>query len=369
MPPSVPQTLDLLKSALTPKPFPSLAPSTPRSTSKPTAPQTPTQRNLSSFAPFDRDQLVGRLGSFKAVFWGQLPEELCELEWARRGWVERRDGVRGVECGLCHGSVEVIWDWNRLREKRLAEKDGENGVEGSAKNGTEGNGIEEGGMGGHGVSGMEAVVQTNSDDGPFATDASDEDHATSLLLKYYAPLLSSGHKPKCPWTLRTTDITVLRLPPSILSLANLQSRLPSLTEILPSFPSESQLTLPKPLPPTLPATLAEYDPRAIQAAIAGWSGQPLGKRGLLTCGTCHRRVGLWAFTNDEEVLDLLAEHKRYCPWVNAGVQGELAGWEYIFALVEPKSALGKRGREDEGQGDVKGNRIKKLRDMLKSLKK
>jgi hypothetical protein len=44
----------------------------------------------------------------------RLPEELCELEWARREWVERRDGVRGVECGFCHGSVEVIWDWNQI---------------------------------------------------------------------------------------------------------------------------------------------------------------------------------------------------------------------------------------------------------------
>jgi hypothetical protein len=42
----------------------------------------------------------------------------------------------------------------------------------------------------------------------------------------------------------------------ILSLANLKSRLQSLTEILPSFPSASQLTLPKPLPPTLPINLA-----------------------------------------------------------------------------------------------------------------
>jgi C3HC zinc finger-like/Rsm1-like len=368
MPPSVPQTLGLLKSAPTPKPSSSTAPPTPRSTSKQPAPQTPTQRNLSSFAPFDHDQLVGRLGSFKAVFWGQLPEELCELEWARRGWVERRDGVKGVECGLCHGSVEVIWDWNRLREKRLEEKNGENGVGENAGNGVEGHGVEEGSLEGHGVSGTEEMVQTNSDGDLFATEATDDDHATSLLLKYYTPLLSSGHKHKCPWASRTADTTVLRLPPSILSLANLQSRLPALTEILSSFPSASQLILPKPLPPTLPATLADYDPRTIQAAVAGWVGQPLGKRGLLTCGTCHRRVGLWTFTNDE-VLDLLAEHKRYCPWINAGVQGGMAGWEYLFALLQPKSALGKRGREDEGQGDVKENRIKKLRDMLKSLKK
>ena len=369
MPPSVPQTIELLKSALTPKTTPSTAPSTPRPTSKPPPPQTPTQRNLSSFAPFDRDQLVGRLGTFKAIFWGQLPEELCELEWARRGWVERRDGVRGVQCGLCHASVEVIWDWNRLKEKRLAEKTESNEQSGDAENGVEGNGVNEEDTGGHSKSGMEEVAQTSADDALFATEATDDDHATSLLLKYYTPLLSSGHKAKCPWASRTTDTTVLRLPPTLLSLASLQSRLPSLIEILPSFPSPSQLSLPKPLPATPPSALSEHDSRVIQAAIAGWSGQLLGKRGLLNCGTCHRRVGLWSFTAADEVLDLLAEHKWYCPWINAGVQGGMAGWEYVFALVEPKSALGKRGREDEGTGDVKENRIKKLRDMLKSLKK
>jgi hypothetical protein len=143
-----------------------------------------------------------------------------------------------------------------LREKRLAERERENGVEESAENGVEGKGVEEGRMAGHGASGMEQVVQPNSDDELFAAEATDDDHAASLLLKYYTPLLSSGHKPKCPWTSRTTDTTVLRLPPSTLSLANLKSRLQSLTEILPSFPSASQLTLPKPLPPTLPINLA-----------------------------------------------------------------------------------------------------------------
>ena len=96
-------------------------PSSPRSLSKSTG-ATPTKRNLSSFAPWDRDQFVGRLASFKHVFWSQLPDELCELEWARRGWVERRDGKKGVECGLCHGNVEVIWDWNQLRESVLEQR-------------------------------------------------------------------------------------------------------------------------------------------------------------------------------------------------------------------------------------------------------
>ena len=385
MPLSVPQGLDLLKSVVTPSKHssPSLLPSTPRSTSNPPAPTTSAQRNLSAFAPFDRDQFVGRLATFKAVFWGQLPEDVCEFEWARRGWIERRDRRRGVECGLCHASVQVVWDWNQLREKvledrrLLAEKNEENSVAkgGEKENETDENGIGESpAPGNHEKNRVENVVETgqwpNSDDDIFATGAADEEQGTALLLKYYTPLLSSGHKSKCPWASKSTDTTVLRLSPQLLSLSNLQSRLTSLSSILESFPSSNRTFLPKPLPASLPSSLTEFDPRTIQAGVAGWSGQILGKRGMLACGTCHRRVGLWTFTKEDgDSLNLIAEHKRYCPWVNAAVQTGMAGWEYVFALLEPKTSLGKRGREGEDGGDVKENRIKKLREMLKSLKK
>jgi hypothetical protein len=381
MAPSVPRSLQLLKSALT-RSKPSSSSTEPypaHSSSNSPGPVTPTQRNLSSFAPFDRTQFVGRLASFKAVFWGQLPEELCELEWARRGWVERRDGKKGIECGLCHASVEVIWDWNRLRkgvleERRLRVKHRSEG-NGVTASGNPENGVEEGDAEVNRAGNeMEEVIQTwsstNSDEDIFATDAADDDEATALLAKYYTPLLSSGHKLKCPWTTRSTDTTVLRLPPQLLSLLNLQSCLTSLSSIVESFPSQDRIFLPKLLPTTLPPSLSDYDPRAIQASVAGWSGQHLGKQGILTCATCHRRVGLWSFTKDDgETLDLIAEHKQYCPWINAAVQTGMAGWGYAFTLLEPKTILGKRGRDGEGEGEVKDNRIKKLRDKLKSLKK
>src|SRR5579862_1782041 len=124
------QNLELLKSLSTPSKSatpgtPSSAPSpasSARSLSKGATPSTPTQRNSSSFAPWDRDQLVARLATFKDVLWSQLPEELCEIEWARRGWVERKDGKKGVECGLCKAQVEVIWNWDQLRERVIAER-------------------------------------------------------------------------------------------------------------------------------------------------------------------------------------------------------------------------------------------------------
>ena len=67
-----------------------------------------------------------------------------------------------------------------------------------------------------------------------------------------------------------------------------------------------------------------------------------------------------------EELDLLAEHKRYCPWINQDVQTGMAGWEYVFNLVEPRGSS-KRGWEVDGDG--KESRFKKLREMLKGVTK
>lgn len=342
-------------------------PSTRRSSKPPPGtPGTPTQRNLSSFAPWDREQFVGRLGSFKDVFWSQLPGELCELEWARRGWVERKDRKKGVTCGLCQASVEVIWNWEKLRDAILRERESKEAE--SEEQVAEANGTE------NSTSDTPTPKQSETSilvDDVYSTSSTDAD-STSLLLKHYKPLLSSGHTTKCPWVSRSADPTILRLPPQQLTLASLTTRLTTLSQVLPFLPPSERLTSPKPLPITLPASLASYDERLLQAGIAGWSGAKLGQKGILTCSTCHRRVGLWLFTSesesmlrmDEEPLDLLAEHKKYCPWVNAMTQTGLAAWEYMYKLLEPRG-VGKRDREDDSDG--KESRFKRLREMLKGV--
>jgi hypothetical protein len=308
------------------------------------------------------------LATFKDIFWSQLPEELCELEWARRGWVEIKDGKKGVECGLCRSHVEVIWNWERVREKVLTEREAR---EETQENGTEQNG--------HSTSPTPTPTKefTVPEDDMYSSSANDSD-SVDLLLKHYKPLLSSGHTKKCPWSSRSTDPTILRLPPQHLSLAALSTRLATLTPILPFLPSSERIIIPKPLPVALPTSLADHDHRIIQAGLTGWTGSLLGTRGILTCSTCHRRVGLWLFTTesaessenalrmDEEPLDLLAEHKRYCPWINSSIQTGMAAWEYVFALLEPRSST-KRNWEGEDSG--KESRFKRLREMLKGVKK
>ena len=77
-------------------------------------------------------------------------------------------------------------------------------------------------------------------------------------------------------------------------------------------------------------------------------------------------MGLWLFTENSVALDLVAEHKRYCPWINASVQSGMAGWEYMISFLEPKGSS-KRTRDDIGD-DGKESRFKRLREMLKRVK-
>ena len=379
------QNLELLKSLSTPSKSvnSSLVPSpasSVRSLSRGTPSLTPT-RNISSFAPWDREQLIARLATFKDVFWSQLPEELCEIEWARRGWVERKDGKKGVECGLCKSQVEVIWDWDKLRGSIIAEKEAESQQTEEPEESADASSISSSGLT---MSPTPAPQNGSSQETEdiFSKSAVDEAESTALLTQHYKPLLSSGHAKKCPWMNRSTELTILRLPPTQLTLPSLIVRLTSLQQVLPFLPSPERVVTPKPLPISLPSQFHEYDHRILQAGITGWSGSLLGGRGILTCSTCHRRVGLWLFTSassgdtslhwEEENLDLIKEHKSYCPWINSAVQTGMAGWEYLFALLEPTKREGKRERtEDEDDLSLPGkeSRFKQLREMLKGIKK
>jgi len=376
------QNIELLKSlstpskASTPSALSSPAPSV-RSSSQVGTQSTPAKKNISSFAPWDRDQLIARLATFKDVFWSQLPEELCEIEWSRRGWVERKDGKKGVECGLCKAQVEVIWNWDQLKETMLTEREPEQTEE---REPSENETVSETGL----TMSPTPIPQngsTVSDDEIISKSPADDAESISLLVQHYKAVLSSGHTKKCPWATRSTELTILRLPPTQLTLSSLTSRLKTLQPVLPFLPPPERLVGPKPLPISLPSQFHEYDQRILQAAITGWSGSLLGGRGLFTCSTCQRRIGLWLFTSpsssqsslhwEEEDLDLVKEHKTYCPWINPSVQTGMAGWEYLYALLEPKRETKRERPEDDDDLSIHGkeSRFKRLREMLKGIKK
>jgi hypothetical protein len=93
-------------------------------------------------------------------------------------------------------------------------------------------------------------------------------------------------------------------------------------------------------------------------ALFGWQAESGSTTGLATCSSCFRRLGLWLFTRtsyDEEErdtfiprLDVIAEHRDYCPWINAASQSagssstrqrlpslgpQLAGWEVLLRVL------------------------------------
>jgi len=103
------------------------------------------------------------------------------------------------------------------------------------------------------------------------------------------------------------------------------------------------------------------DEDALALALLGWQAEAGHVSGLAICEACFRRLGLWLFKtksnttdpggDDEEAsmsrLDVVAEHREYCPWINAASQSggvtprkgassmpELAGWEILLRVIE-----------------------------------
>ncbi len=70
---------------------------------------------------------------------------------------------------------------------------------------------------------------------------------------------------------------------------------------------------------------------------------------------------------EDEPLDLIKEHKKYCPWINKDTQMMgMAGWEVLLSLLEPrKRKLQEEGEEKHG----KESQLKRLREMLKGIRK
>jgi hypothetical protein len=106
----------------------------------------------------------------------------------------------------------------------------------------------------------------------------------------------------------------------------------------------------------------EVNKVAFLMALFGWQGHThnqLGAQlGSVSCQACFRVLGLWLFKSKEvneageEVtgaamnrLDLVKEHRDYCPWQNAASQNgqraavisstsTLAGWEIILRILK-----------------------------------
>lgn len=102
------------------------------------------------------------------------------------------------------------------------------------------------------------------------------------------------------------------------------------------------------------------NPAALALALLGWTGsQDSASYGVASCSACFRRLGLWLYVakpntpsssdptstathdGDDDVmkLDIVYNHRDYCPWINATSQSMpgtftgLAGFEILLRLV------------------------------------
>lgn len=93
---------------------------------------------------------------------------------------------------------------------------------------------------------------------------------------------------------------------------------------------------------------------ALALALLGWDTASDGAAGLVGCGACFRRLGLWMYkpkdNGDVTVytsLDVADEHMEYCPWIDKVAQSgtglpneklaELrAGWQIVAEAVKVK---------------------------------
>ncbi|CEL05272.1 hypothetical protein ASPCAL06390 [Aspergillus calidoustus] len=293
-----------------------------------------------TFVPWDRDRFLERLETFRRVDrWSPKPPRVNEVEWAKRGWI--CTDVERVTCvGGCGGSVVV-----KIPDE-LDELDGYDGEK----------------------------IQERKE-------------VRTKLEQEYANLIVQGHGESCPWRNKGCDATIHRLqltnPDTAISgLRARYTRLLKMADQLPdpgllqapeSFDAGSLMaTLPDPrLQPEATETqrtssenssesesqptvqAGPFNETAFVLAFFGWDTVG-GTPGLISCGACFRRLGLWIYKPKEgeevssnDLLDVATEHMEYCPWINAKTQsgtgkssektGALqSGWEALAQAVKVK---------------------------------
>ena len=153
-----------------------------------------------------------------------------------------------------------------------------------------------------------------------------------------------------------------------------------------------------------PATAMEINELALKFALFGWEAETDSKLNLATCSACFRRLGLWLFVprpdpnNPSESrepivnrLDLIEEHRLYCPWINGSSQSgvttsktedtlspEPTGWEMLLIVVrnaqhfESDDAVpdtsGSPGTDKAGQDTKDQERWAKLKKLKQAFR-
>lgn len=336
------------------------------------------ERKTPNFAPWDRAQFLERLKTYKHVDkWMGKPERINEVQWTKRGW-----SCVGKERVGCVGGCgkEVVITLESVREEK------------------------------------QASGETQDTEKRTLDEEEDEDEwrekAQEQLVEKYAEMIVTSHDGGCLWRRRGCDgshhtyftalanvlmnsaDTIQRLPLAHHKTAidDLRQRYHSLVAIAPELPpdpstpegfdlssiSQKLAPLLHPPSPDPPSTTPSSPPTdsttlplltnnsALALALFGWQAEEGHVIGLATCTACFRRLGLWLFKTSSpdspsqssmDRLDVVGEHRDYCPWANALSQNGaasrrtsldgLAGWEALLRAVDAGAIHKRHASEDE----------------------
>lgn len=340
-----------------------------------------------NFAPWDRRQFLKRLKTYRHVDkWMGKPEKINEVKWAKRGWsCVGKDRVGCV--GGCAKEVVITLESSRIHKENEEE--------------------------------------------PLSDDEAYEDEwrekAQEALVEKYVEMIVTSHDEGCLWRRRGCDSmqesfsditkeikltipidTIQRLPlahrtTAIDELRHRYESLVAMASELPFNPSAPEdLDISKTLvqtasllcspvhPPPDGAQHILLDPfkpsnadpplqsnaSALTLALFGWQAEEGHVSGLATCKACFRRLGLWLFKSPStktdsqssmERLDVVGEHRDYCPWINSLSQNGtasrrssldgLAGWQVLLravnvSIIDRKSESGATSVTSKDMDDV-----------------
>ncbi|KAI4097763.1 MAG: hypothetical protein LQ344_000035 [Seirophora lacunosa] len=362
-----------------------------RSTSTTTNPPTSTASTMTeekkppNFAPWDRNQFLARLETFRYVDkWMSKPDPINEVQWAKRGWTcvgnekvgciggcgneilislepSREEQQPAEDIEPSEDAVDDYYDWREEAQKELVVRYSEMIV-------TE----HDGGClwrrrGCDGIYFPSVSLRIR-----MCADRLVPDSIYRLPLAHQAITFQSLRQRYESLSAISSDLPSNISAPSNLNIHNL---IPHLFHILhPNLKNSASASHPSsPIIPNLPQPDDQTSPspptinrRALTLALLGWAADDTSPvPGIATCSSCFRRLGLWLFKTPPSSpitsppssptsasspahstpiiarLDPITEHRTYCPWVNARSQSrspnptpeDLPGWEILRDMI------------------------------------
>ncbi|WPG98979.1 Hypothetical protein R9X50_00178100 [Acrodontium crateriforme] len=314
------------------------------------------KKDLPNFAPWSHEAFLARLKTFSSVsLWHPKPEEISEVEWAKRGWV-----CVDVNTVGCRGGCErrVVVDMASVAKKM----DADDGSDGDERDPDE---LEQ-----------------------------DQEAFEAMLAERYKALIPEGHAENCLWRqdgckddiyhvqvirpkvwqpeLRTRYLSLLDIADSIRDVNTIPLE-HNTSNVLPLDRVWQELSKQLLSPPSDPP-VPELSTKAIEFALHGWRGSSDTGNDLLHCDTCFQRVGLWMYQPGyksthaassspepqeagSSTINLAETHREYCPWRNPTSQkaaGTLSGMNAseILQRVVSTYAREQRRKSDQQTRDV-----------------